>query len=57
MCPLSNLVEVSDWALESITALNRWGILMGNEQGASMPRQTASRAEAAALFMRSYERI
>ena len=44
--------EISDYAKDAVKAANKLGILIGNADGSFAPKKNATRAEAAALFVR-----
>jgi len=44
--------EVSEYAKEAVKIANKLGILIGNTDGSFAPKKNATRAEAAALFVR-----
>ena len=47
-----DLDQVSDWAFESVEHMRLTGLLTGDETGCFNPRNGATRAEAATVFMR-----
>ncbi|MBE7028360.1 MAG: S-layer homology domain-containing protein, partial [Ruminococcaceae bacterium] len=44
--------EISEYAKEAVKIANKLGILIGNTDGSFAPKKNATRAEAAALFVR-----
>lgn len=46
--------EVSEWAVEAVDYMRRTGIIMGDDNGNFRPGDTATRAEAAAIFVRLF---
>ncbi|MDD6188733.1 MAG: S8 family serine peptidase [Clostridiales bacterium] len=53
----SDYSDISAFALDAVEWAYGEKILLGNDKGAFCPVDTATRAEAAAMFMRLYERI
>ena len=49
--------DIADYALEAAHALQKAGIMKGNENGAFLPRDNATRAEAAVLIYGIYGRL
>ena len=49
--------DISPFAQNAVKWASAEGILNGSDNGCFYPQKTAARAEAAALFMRLYERI
>ena len=48
----SDIHRVSDWALDGLDLMRRTGLIVGDENGNFCPRDTATRAEAATIFVR-----
>lgn len=46
--------EISAWATDAITFMSRTGLIKGDENGYFRPSDTATRAEAAAIFVRLF---
>ncbi len=46
--------KISDWAVDAVDYMRRTGIIMGDESGNFRPGDTATRAEAAAIFVRLF---
>ena len=46
--------EVSEWAVDAVDYMRRTGIIMGDDNGNFRPGDTATRAEAAAIFVRLF---
>lgn len=44
--------KISDYAKDAVVVANKLGILIGNDDGSFAPQRNATRAEAAALFVR-----
>jgi hypothetical protein len=44
--------KVSEYAKDAVKTANKLGILIGNADGSFAPKKNATRAEAAALFVR-----
>ncbi len=44
--------SISSWAKTDVSAMQRAGVVEGNNKGAFLPRNSATRAEAAAMFQR-----
>ncbi len=49
--------QVSDYAKEAVTSLQKKGIMVGNEQNCFMPLEEATRAEAAKIIYAIYQSI
>ena len=47
--------QIADWAQDDVRSLSAIGYLEGDENGNFRPKETATRAEAAALIQRVYE--
>ncbi len=44
--------QIADWAMDAVAEMKRAGLLEGNADGSFAPKRNATRAEAAALFVR-----
>ena len=49
--------QISSWAKESVEYTRLTGLLIGDDKGNFSPKKTATRAEAASLFIRLYKAI
>ena len=49
--------EISDYAKDAVVVANKLGILIGNDDGSFAPKSDATRAQAAALFVRLLEKL
>ena len=54
--PFKDISECSDWAKSSVEQMKNCNIIMGDENGNFNPKQTATRCEAAAVFVRLFEK-
>jgi len=50
--PFADAAKISGWAVDSVNGAAEAGIIVGDEQGLFRPRDSATRADAATMFMR-----
>ncbi len=56
LTPFKDISDCSDWAKDSVEQMKKYMIITGDENGYFNPKDTATRSEAAAVFVRLFEK-